>query len=68
MNLNVARIETTRKAREYRIYTWKRLGEGHLEKPPRRQEFNDNRDRPVGSEDRKQTEVACFLSVRTRFH
>jgi hypothetical protein len=54
MNWDVARIGTTSKVREYRIFTGKLLG-GHLENPPSKQEFSDNRDRRVGSEDCKQT-------------
>jgi len=54
---------TTRKVRAYRIFSRKLLGEGHLEKPPTKQEFNGSRDRHVGSEDRKQTGIVCFLSL-----
>jgi len=66
MSWDVARIGTTRKLRGCRIFTGKLLGESHLEKSPKKQEYEGNRDRSVGSEDRMQAELVCFLSGRDR--
>ena len=68
MSCDVARIGTTRRVREYRILAGKLLGESHSKKSQRKQEIDGNRDRSVGSEDRKQTGLVCFLSGRDRCH